>query len=127
MLQSEPTAKYVVYLIRNQRGRSYIGYTSDVKRRLRQHNGLIVGGAKSTRNRGPWTLVCYVRGFTTISQAMSYEWRWKHRAKRLHTRVEYVRLHPMLVRSDAGDLAANTNEVRVAHTEPSIENAADVH
>ena len=90
---------YKVYLITNGR-RSYIGYTSDVDRRLRQHNGVIKGGARSTRGH-VWSLVCYVDGFDTISQAMSFEWRWKHTKRGLRQRQDFVEHHPHLVLSQA--------------------------
>jgi len=46
---------YFVYVLQSLRtGRHYVGCTSDVSRRLGQHNA---GITKSTKNRGPWTLV----------------------------------------------------------------------
>ena len=36
---------------------TYTGVTTDVQRRLRQHNGLIGGGAKATRAGRPWVLI----------------------------------------------------------------------
>jgi predicted GIY-YIG superfamily endonuclease len=50
--------EWYCYVIQSEKnGRSYVGCTVNTKRRLRQHNGELVGGAKSTRGRGPWTLV----------------------------------------------------------------------
>ena len=45
-----------VYIIRNTKGTLYTGITSNIIRRLRQHNGEIVGGAKATRVGRPWIL-----------------------------------------------------------------------
>lgn len=87
---------YCVYLLTNGRQRTYIGFTGDVTRRIRQHNGELKGGAKSTRRGRPWRVVCFVEGFDTISEAMSYEWHWKHRARNLRTRLAYVQEHPSL-------------------------------
>lgn len=58
--------------------KSYVGVTQDLTRRLRQHNGKIVGGARYTRRFRPWTFhsIFQVR---SRSDALSLEWRIKHR------------------------------------------------
>lgn len=58
---------------------TYIGKTNNLKRRLRQHNGEISGGAKYTRKGRPWSHILYVSGFPTNSLAMCFEWAWKHK------------------------------------------------
>ena len=45
---------YRVYLLRNSQNRRYVGVSSDVERRLAQHNA---GVSRWTRGRGPWQLV----------------------------------------------------------------------
>jgi predicted GIY-YIG superfamily endonuclease len=57
---------------------TYNGSTNDLKRRLRQHNGDLVGGAKSTKNKGPWEYLAVLSGFKTHKEALSCEWRIKH-------------------------------------------------
>lgn len=62
--------------------RTYVGCTTDVKRRLRQHNGEIRGGARATRKSGPnWQMVMYVSGFRNRSEACRWEALVKKRAR----------------------------------------------
>lgn len=48
---------WCVYMVRCADGSLYAGVTTDPERRLRQHNGDLVGGARYTRTRRPVTLV----------------------------------------------------------------------
>lgn len=57
-------------------GASYVGTTNCIERRLRQHNGY--GGARYTRGRRPWRLLCCVDGFVSRAQCLSFEWHVKH-------------------------------------------------
>jgi putative endonuclease len=46
---------YSVYILRNSAsGRYYTGSTSDLRRRLEEHN---TNQSRSTKNRGPWELI----------------------------------------------------------------------
>lgn len=67
-------SKWYCYMI-TAGPRTYIGKTNDLRRRLRQHNSIISGGAKATRGRGPWRIVWYVRGFISERHALQFEWR----------------------------------------------------
>ena len=58
--------------------RTYIGATVDHHRRIRQHNGVIKGGAKYTSKYRPWDAKILVKGFGTWKEALQFEWRWKH-------------------------------------------------
>ncbi len=49
-----------VYLLRCRDGSLYCGITSNLERRLAQHNGLVAGGARYTRGRRPVSLVASV-------------------------------------------------------------------
>ena len=44
--------------------------TNNPRKRIRQHNGEIEGGAKATRNKGPWCFISYMSGFPNESSAM---------------------------------------------------------
>jgi len=55
---------YTIYLLQHTCGRTYIGITTDINRRIRQHNGLLSGGAKSTTRFGPgWELKAAISSF----------------------------------------------------------------
>lgn len=55
---------YTLYLLVHDCGRTYIGITTDVTRRLRQHNGILSGGAKATTRYGPgWKIVAHLSPF----------------------------------------------------------------
>ena len=70
---------HMCYIIKSLKtSKIYIGYTINFKKRLRQHNGEIVGGAKRTRVGRPWVPICVIRGFTEKSVAMRFEARLQH-------------------------------------------------
>jgi predicted GIY-YIG superfamily endonuclease len=72
--------KYFCYIIGNESNKTYNGYTTNLNRRLRQHNGEICGGARATRNRGPWRYVAILTssGWKDTSTAMKHEWTIKY-------------------------------------------------
>lgn len=77
-LQTLPDEAWYVYFLQSSvSGRSYIGMTNDVLRRLRQHNGELVGGAKYTAKARPWALKCVYGPYETKSIACKVEWRAK--------------------------------------------------
>jgi structure-specific endonuclease subunit SLX1 len=57
--------------------KTYVGITPDLDRRLKQHNGVLSGGAKATHGR-TWERRCHVRGFPDHRAALQFEWRWKN-------------------------------------------------
>ena len=77
--------EWYVYVIRSTSGRTYVGATTDPKRRLRQHNGEIKGGAKNTRGFRPWELIRVIGPIPNQSKALKEERRVKRlRTKRLN-------------------------------------------
>ena len=67
----------------NQPTLTYVGATVDADRRLKQHNGILSGGARATSKRpNDWYRVCHVRGFLTWNTALSFEWHWKHYSRK---------------------------------------------
>lgn len=69
-----------VYVLASERGgkyRTYVGWTTDLNRRLDQHNNGT--GAKSTRGR-EWVLL-YAERYDTRHEAMSREWHLKRDKK----------------------------------------------
>ena len=76
-------ALFVVYVLGSRRRsdrRTYVGWTTDLKRRLRQHN--TGSGAKTTRGR-KWILL-YSESCKTRNEVMSREWHIK-RDRRFRT------------------------------------------
>ena len=71
--------------------RTYVGYTVNPARRLRQHNGEIKGGAKYTTACRPYQMICYISGFADERSALQFEWRCHHpsgKPKRRKTRFD---------------------------------------
>lgn len=73
------SSQWYIYLLTNG-NRTYVGATTDITRRVRQHNGEIVGGARSTRG-DKWNLECYLSGFSSRSEAYRWEKIIKSRAR----------------------------------------------
>lgn len=70
---------YIIYSTNPEfQNHTYNGSTNNLIRRLRQHNGEIVGGAKATKGKGPWKYLVIWQGFNSHCEALSCEWRIKH-------------------------------------------------
>jgi len=81
---------YVLGSWRENKVRTYVGWTTDIQRRLQQHNA--GSGAKSTRGR-QWTLL-YFEKCNTRSEAMSREWHLKRNRRLRDTLREAMKTRP---------------------------------
>ena len=71
-----------MYLIQNDFSKEvYIGYTNDIKRRVRDHNS--AGEKFTTRNRGIWRLV-YMEVYRAARDARARELRLKSHGSGKH-------------------------------------------
>jgi predicted GIY-YIG superfamily endonuclease len=77
---------HVYVLVSADGGRTYVGVTSDLARRLAQHNGELPGGAKSTRAGRPWTIGATFGPFPSRGQAQAAEHQLKRRSGRARLR-----------------------------------------
>jgi len=88
----EDGGRWFVYLVRCAHDSLYTGVTTDLARRLRQHNGEIAGGAGYTRGRRPvdlvWSEACSDR---SDAQRREYAVRRSPRAEKLRLAVSYDR------------------------------------
>lgn len=77
--QDEPEKKrYYCYILKQVgilNSLTYVGYTVNYNRRIRQHNCIIKGGALYTKHRGPWEFLAILTcsSWTSI-RAMQVEW-----------------------------------------------------
>ncbi|CAI0549109.1 unnamed protein product [Linum tenue] len=73
---------YACYLLTSLSPRSknftYIGFTVNPRRRIRQHNGEIKCGAFRTKGKRPLAMVFCIYGFPTQVSALQFEWAWQH-------------------------------------------------
>ena len=60
---------HYVYLIESSGGNRYVGFTTDLRQRLLDHNE---GRLRNTARYRPWRLITYL-GFSSKKQALAFE------------------------------------------------------
>ena len=84
-------SNYIIYLLYNTSNNcTYVGITTNKQRRLRQHNGELVGGAKYTKlqkKEGEWKFYGWLQlidenEILIVNRAMSLEKKIKIRSKK---------------------------------------------
>ena len=76
------SSSFSVYVLRSScTNRTYVGATTNMARRIRQHNGELAGGARATSAGRPWRCVALVRNLPSWSDALKLEWRLKRRQR----------------------------------------------
>ena len=82
---------FYVYLLESTNNCTYIGATTDLDHRLRQHNMELKGGAVATslkvKQGETWNRVCHIEGFPTWSEALKFEWAWKFQSRKLSKKL----------------------------------------
>jgi len=77
---------YVVYvLVNTESNKTYVGITNKPDRRIRQHNGDLVGGAKYTKiykDTGQWQFYGFIKNLGK-SPALSIEKKIKIRSRKM--------------------------------------------
>ncbi len=76
---SEGHKPWTIYVLRCADGSFYTGITVDLTRRVRQHNGEIVGGAR------------YTRGRRSVSLVWSHQVASRGAAQRIEARIKALR------------------------------------
>ena len=78
---------YFIYVLKSElTGSSYVGHTSDLEKRLIEHNN---NKSLSTRGKTPWRLV-YKEEYTTRSKAASREKYFKSIKGRLELKAKGI-------------------------------------
>ena len=71
-MSTTPKKKWLIYILECIDGSLYCGITNNIEKRLKQHKGEIIGGAKYTRSHWPCKLV-YKEKSASRSQALKRE------------------------------------------------------
>lgn len=82
------SSNYICYILRSKPvpARTYSGSSNHFAHRIRQHNGLITGGARATQRDKPWLVCALVYGFLTKKAALRFEFFTKVK----HSKTVYM-------------------------------------
>ncbi|XP_071720751.1 uncharacterized protein [Rutidosis leptorrhynchoides] len=110
-LEEDKSGFFACYLLTSlcprYKGHTYIGFTVNPRRRIRQHNGELCSGAFRTKKKRPWEMVLCIHGFPTNTVALQFEWAWQHPVESLAVRQAAVAFKSL------GGLA---NKIKLAYT-----------
>ena len=79
------SGKHYVYMLKCNDGTFYVGYATEISRRVREHNES-TKGAKYTRGRRPVMLV-YYEEFDSRSEALKNEHALRRKSRRLKEKI----------------------------------------
>ncbi|WNO61926.1 GIY-YIG nuclease family protein [Rheinheimera sp. MMS21-TC3] len=74
------STNWFLYIVRTYNNQLYTGISTNPERRLRQHQGELVGGAKALRGKGPLQLV-YQKPYLDRASASKAEYQVKQLSK----------------------------------------------
>lgn len=81
LAQLNNTYAHFCYILKSAHPKSnytYNGYTVNLERRIRQHNGVITGGARTTKARRPWEFIMVITSANdnfNRNTGLQLEWR----------------------------------------------------
>lgn len=85
---------WVVYLLISKNikflNHTYVGITTDLDRRLNQHNGILNGGAKCTRAKRPYEVAYFIPNIINRSEASKIEAQIK-KQKGFENRLNFMK------------------------------------
>lgn len=78
--------KYCVYIVECRDGSFYTGITTNLEKRIKEHNGELKGGAKYTKGKGPVVLK-YFEKLETRSDALKREYEIKQLTRKQKQKI----------------------------------------
>lgn len=115
---------YNCYILRSLNplylNKTYIGSTNNLQRRIRQHNGELVGGAKATYSARPHEHYCIISGFPNHVSALRCEWLLKHPDNKRKRSAKYngingriIGLNHLLIHSEKWNLCKENVQLTI--------------